>query len=179
MADEWIAKGDLVGLRPVADDDAELLYRCWHDADTQKDLNMNEPELPLAEWWREEQQRPDNWLRCIIVELATGQPAGLITLGSKSAEPELTIILLSEFRGRGLAVEACGLVIDYGFRVMGLTSIGGGALDSNPASQRMLAQLGFVRMPDEDKSYPNKWGVGRVTEHAYRLDRSDWEPKAA
>ncbi len=172
--DGYLISSELVGLRPVMPDDARLLYDCWHDAGVQRNLNIQEPDQPLDDWWRAENQRPRSWLECVVVWFADEAPAGIVSLGSIKADPELMVLLLPGFRGRGLGTEASRLIIDYGFTRMGIASVGGGASDFNKASQRMLAKLGFVRDPAADASYNNEWGEGSVTELAYHLDRTDW-----
>ncbi|MBV9835955.1 MAG: GNAT family N-acetyltransferase [Alphaproteobacteria bacterium] len=46
--------------------------------------------------------------------------------------------------GLGFATEATRAIVDYGFKVAGLTSITAGYFAGNPASGRVLAKLGFV-----------------------------------
>jgi len=178
VRDGLISEGELVGLRPVVPDDAGLLYECWHDPDVQRNFNFREPDTPVAEWWSANAGHR-SWLECVVVELASGSSAGEVSLGSVPKEPQLVMLLLPEFRGRGLGTEAARLIIDYGFAVMGLASVGGGAFDFNAASQRLLEKLGFARCAEEDGTYPNAWGEGEVTEIAYRLDRATWERSRA
>ena len=160
-------------------DDASVLYDCWHDPDVQKNLNSRETESPLEDWWISEEKRPRSWLRCVVVSLDTGGPAGMVSLGSVAADPELIVLLLPQFRGRGLGVEAARLIVDYGFAMMGLAGIGAGAFDFNKASQKMLDRLGFTRTPAKDESRPNRWGPGNRAELAYHLDRAAWERNRA
>lgn len=172
--DTYLIRGERVVLRPAARDDGELLHRCWHDLDVQRNLNFRDDGTLPDVWWREELRNWRSWLRCVIVSLADGAPAGMVSLGSIAADPELIVLLLPEFRGRGIGTEAAGLIIDYGFATMGVSRIGGGAFDFNTASQGMLSKLGFTRTPGDDATYHSQWGPGTATELAYHLDRSDW-----
>ena len=162
-------QGDLVGIRPVTLDDSRLLYDIWHDPDVQRNLNFVDSD-PLEKWLKE-QSMWKSWLDCIVVSLEDRQSAGYVSLGSIKATPELIILLLPQYRGRGMGTQAVRLIVDYGFSRMGISRVGGGAFHFNNDSQHMLDKVGFVRDPQEDATYDNAWGEGRVTELAYRLDK--------
>jgi RimJ/RimL family protein N-acetyltransferase len=169
---EFLMKGELVGIRPIVPDDFRLIYETWHDPDVQRNLNFvdNDP----YGVWLEQARKWRGWLDCIAVSLADGSPAGYVSLGSIKADPELVILLLPAYRGRGLGTEAARLIMDYGFAKLGISRVGGGAYDFNHASQHMLDKLGFVRDPDQDESDDNAWGEGKVAELCYHLDRETW-----
>jgi|GEM_PF-2396094 len=167
-------KGELVGLRPITPDDYRLVYDTWHHIDVQRNLNFVDDDS--FEVWLDKERAADHrcWLDCAVISLADGKPAGIVQLGSIKAGPELVMLLLPGYRGRGLGTEAARLIIDYGFAVLGISRVGGGAHESNHASQHMLDKLGFVRDPDEDEPSNNTWGEGKVTELCYHLDRDTW-----
>jgi len=100
---------------------------------------------------------------------------GFLSLGVAASDPELIVLLRSEWQGKGFGTEAARLIVDYGFGCMGLTKIGGGAFEFNLASQRMLEKIGFVRRPKTDGRYENAWGPGEVVELDYVLSRDRWE----
>lgn len=171
---EFLAKGELVGIRPVTPDDVRTVYETWHDADVQRNLNFVDNDS--FEVWLEKEEASDHrcWLDCIVVSLADGKPAGYVSLGWIGKNPQLVILLLPEYRGRGIGTEASRLIIDYGFATMGLSRVEAGTEDFNAASQGMLDRLGFVRDPQEDESSDNVWGEGKVTELCYHLDKESW-----
>lgn len=168
---QLLARGDLVGIRVLTPDDDPIRYEVWHDADVQHNLNFvdNDP----FESWLANESAWKSWLDCVVVSLVDGKPAGYVSLGSIKAKPELLILLLPAYRGRGLGTEAARLIIGYGFTNLGISRVGGGAFHFNTDSQHMLEKLGFVRDPGEDASYDNAWGEGKVTELCYHLDKEN------
>ena len=170
---EFLAKGELVGIRPISPEDNHLRYAVWHDGEVQRNLNFVDNDS--FEVWLEKAAKWRSWLDCVVISLADGLSAGYVSLGSIEADTELLILLLPEYRGRGLGTEAARLIIDYGFATLGISRVGGGACDFNTASQNMLGKLGFVRDPDQDESADNVWGEGKVTELCYHLDRETWQ----
>ncbi|MBX3500201.1 MAG: GNAT family N-acetyltransferase [Alphaproteobacteria bacterium] len=64
---------------------------------------------------------------------------------------ELGYYLAPALWGRGLATEATGAILDYGFAVGGFTSITAGHFAGNPASARVLGKLGFVEIGRADR----------------------------
>jgi RimJ/RimL family protein N-acetyltransferase len=175
---EFLMQGELVGIRPVTPEDARVCYDTWHDPDVQRNLDFVDNDS--FEVWLDKESRLDHrcWLGCIIVSLADGNPAGYVSLGSFGKEPQLVILLLlPEYRGRGLGGEASRLIIDYGFATMGLARIEAGTNDSNTACQQMLGKLGFARDPKADESWDSVYGRGKVTELCYLLDRETWRTR--
>lgn len=167
----FLARGELVGIRPATTEDLPFLYDVWRAPDVQRNLNFVDDST--FEKWLQDNADWKSRLDCIVVSLADGQPAGYAALGSVKAPPELIILLLPAYRGRGLGTEAVRLITRYGFTSMGMSRIGGGAFNLNKASQRLLEKVGFVRDPHEDASYDNAWGEGKVTELCYHLDKEN------
>lgn len=172
---EFLVQGELVGIRPIAPNDARLVYVAWHDPDVQRNLDFVDNDS--FEVWLEKERAADHrcWLECIVTSLADGEPAGYVSLGCIGKEPQLVILLLPAYRGRGMGTEASRLIIDYGFATMGLSYIEAGTNDFNATCQAMLGKLGFARDPEQDESADSVWGEGKVTELGYRLDREAWQ----
>jgi [ribosomal protein S5]-alanine N-acetyltransferase len=82
-----------------------------------------------------------------IVDAATDQHIGNVTLNRinwihRTADTGL-LIGRAEYRGKGYAHEAWGLVASYAFERLGLRKLIAGVVDGNAASQRTLEKLGF------------------------------------
>lgn len=83
-----------------------------------------------------------------VTVAATAEMVGLVDLRITSARhrsAELGFGLRKEARGQGLATEAAQLVVDFGFRVLGLHRITAGHHPDNLASGRLLERLGLQR----------------------------------
>jgi RimJ/RimL family protein N-acetyltransferase len=70
---------------------------------------------------------------------------------------ELGYWVSQENWGRGIATEACGGIVDFGFRVLGLNRIVAHHMTKNPQSGRVLEKVGFVREGILRKHF-RKWG---------------------
>ena len=62
---------------------------------------------------------------------------------------EFGIHLRPEFHGHGIASEASGAIIDYGFGALGLETVVAGHNPSNVASRNLLMKHGFLYVRDE------------------------------
>lgn len=169
---EFLARGELAAIRQVTPDDYPLLYEIWHDPDVQRNLNFVDSD-PF-EVWLEKSSEWRSWLDCIVISPADGKPAGYVSLGWIKKDPQLVILLLPGYRGRGIGTEASRLILEYGFTTMGLTRVEAGTHHFNTACQQMLTNLGFARDPDQDESADNAWGEGQVTELCYHLDKDGY-----
>jgi ribosomal-protein-alanine N-acetyltransferase len=69
---------------------------------------------------------------------------GLLRFDFEHRHAELGYDIARRWWGQGLAPEAAGAVIRYGFSVLGLHRIDAGVLPENHASVRVLQKLGFV-----------------------------------
>jgi RimJ/RimL family protein N-acetyltransferase len=108
----------------------------------------------------------------------TGEPigkCGLALIYTQAAPEEIRggvqigWTLAERFWGHGYASEAAQAVIAHGFDVLGLPAIWSQTSDSNPASTRVMAKLGFERcaaLDYTDADYPpedNPTTVYRIT----------------
>lgn len=116
-------------------------------------------------WLREEDRRVG---RC-----------GLFTVRSEAApdvlrgQPEIGWTFAEDCWGRGYAGEAARAVLAHGFETRGNPVIYSQTSDSNAASTRMMARLGFTPSPElgyVDPDYPAEDNPTTV----YRLAREDW-----
>jgi ribosomal-protein-alanine N-acetyltransferase len=69
---------------------------------------------------------------------------GLLRFDFEQRRAEVGYEIARRWWGRGLAPEAAGAVVRYGFSVLGLHRIEAGVLPGNDASVRVLQKLGFV-----------------------------------
>lgn len=83
---------------------------------------------------------------------------GLHHIDREHGEAELSFWIGSGHEGRGLVGEACRAVIDHGFGALGLNRICAFHMARNPASERVLARLGFQR-EGLLRQRVRKWGV--------------------
>jgi RimJ/RimL family protein N-acetyltransferase len=86
---------------------------------------------------------------------------------------EIGWMLAEDWWGRGYATEAAAAVLGFGFETLGYSVIFSQTSDSNGASTRMMARLGFARLPElewVDPDYPPEDNPTTV----YRLARDDW-----
>ena len=81
-----------------------------------------------------------------------------ITIEPEHRRAELGYIIGKEHWGNGYATEACGAVIAYSFDTLGLHKLTAAWFTDNPASGRVLEQLGFEN-------------EGTVREHFFRDGR--------
>ena len=69
---------------------------------------------------------------------------GLFDVRTKDRGAELGIALGREYIGRGYGTDAVRVIVDYGFREMGLHRIQLGVAPYNPAGIRAYEKAGFV-----------------------------------
>lgn len=69
-------------------------------------------------------------------------------------------------RGKGYAYEALCMIIDHGFRVLGMDEIHVSCVDANTAFKSLMnVKFGFAAVPCEDK-FGNNW-IWRITREAW------------
>jgi [ribosomal protein S5]-alanine N-acetyltransferase len=137
-----------VRLRPVRAEDLEMCRR-FH----------TEPGLIGNDWFgfRDAGQvarrfAEDGYLAAdngrLIVEVADGQAAGFVTWGAGNYGGaagfwEIGIVLLPEFRGRGIGWRAQAMLTDYLFQHTPAQRIQAGTQPENVAEQKSLLKAGF------------------------------------
>lgn len=137
-------------LRRVVPADAEAIYRLRSDPQ-----NMKFVPRPLAASVDDAQDH----IRAISEKVETGTGInwamqfpersalvgiiGLFRIEPENYRAEIGYMLLPEHQGKGLATEAVGAAVDYGFRQLGLHSIGAIIDPGNIASARVLEKSRF------------------------------------
>ncbi|MGW3806249.1 GNAT family N-acetyltransferase [Micromonospora sp. NPDC005113] len=142
----------VVALRRLAPDDAELMYRLH----SRPEVVANQaPPVPPERAAIERRCRlaESGWLtgdiaRLLITDLATGEPAGSCGLSYTdvaSGEASLGYALLPNWRGRGYATRAVRLLAGWAFGPAGIARLTAGTVPENTASHRVLERVGFHR----------------------------------
>lgn len=84
--------------------------------------------------------------------------------------------LARAYWGRGLATEAAGAVLSYGFQELGLAEIVAFTAVTNKRSRRVMARLGMLREDTEDFLHPSLSGDHPLAAHVlYRMDAARWQ----
>ena len=72
-----------------------------------------------------------------------GGPISVGTVGLSLRKPGISFVIGRSFWGRGIATEAAGEVLRYGFDVLGLSEVGSEFVVDNSGSRRVHEKLGF------------------------------------
>ncbi|WP_442931105.1 GNAT family N-acetyltransferase [Micromonospora sp. NBC_00389] len=142
----------VVALRRLAPDDAELMYRLH----SRPEVVANQaPPVPPERSAIERRCRlaESGWLtgdiaRLLITDVASGEPAGSCGLSYtdvSSGEGSIGYALLPDWRGRGYATRAVRLLAGWAFGAAGIARLTAGTVPENTASHRVLERVGFHR----------------------------------
>lgn len=148
--------GDLVTLRPIRAEDADLIDRIIRDDDEIDRLTGTshssdaEPVGPPIEQLREiygAWATAKDRLTLGVVDNASGELVGEVHLnnwdeGNRSCG--FRTLIGAAGRGRGLGTEASRLIVEHGLRTMGLHRIALQVYDFNPRARRVYEKVGFV-----------------------------------
>jgi ribosomal-protein-alanine N-acetyltransferase len=170
--------GPRVLLRPFRLDDVSAVLRYASDPDVTRHLPWEAySDLATAEAFITSTHRGgDRWYARAIELRATGEVVGGVDLRIVSPEArigEVGYALARGFWRQGYAGEAAGLMIDFGFRDLGLATIQALCAADNHRSLRTLERLGMV--PEPLPRFPT-WGFVLRPEHQrWILTRASWE----
>ncbi|MFI6779918.1 GNAT family N-acetyltransferase [Micromonospora sp. NPDC050276] len=142
----------VVALRPLAPDDAALMY----DLHSRPEVVANQaPPVPPTPEAMQRRCRlaQSGWLtgeiaRLLIVDVASGEPAGSCGLSYSdvaAGEASVGYALLPDWRGRGYATRAVRLLAGWAFGPAGIARLSAGTVPDNTASHRVLERVGFRR----------------------------------
>ncbi|MBM0279170.1 GNAT family N-acetyltransferase [Micromonospora tarensis] len=142
----------VVALRPLAPDDAAVMYRLH----SRPEVVANQaPPVPPTREAIERRCRlaRSGWLtgeiaRLLITDVASGEPAGSCGLSYTdvaAGEASVGYALLPEWRGRGYATRAVRLLAGWAFGSTGIARLTAGTVPDNTASHRVLERVGFQR----------------------------------
>ncbi len=186
-------RGARVLLREVRPDDTAAAFRWGSDREYFRYLPF-EP----VQTMREEREFIDGVIEVaqqvpridyhLAVALAeTMEMVGLVDLrmtSRKHRSAELGFGIRRDLWGRGLATEAAHLLVDFGFRALGLHRISAGHHPDNVASERVLHRLGMTREGHlrQNLRAHGRWRdpiVYAVLEHEWKGDSSGATPGGA
>ncbi|MCF0093176.1 GNAT family N-acetyltransferase [Micromonospora sp. MH99] len=142
----------VVALRRLAPDDAEMMYGLHSRPEVV--ANQAPPVPPTPESIERRCRLAESaWLtgdiaRLLIVDVATGEPAGSCGLSYTevtSGEASIGYALLPRWRGHGYATRAVRLLAQWAFGPAGIARLTAGTVPENTASHRVLERVGFQR----------------------------------
>jgi RimJ/RimL family protein N-acetyltransferase len=147
-------EGELVTLRPITADDAEVIDRIIADDPEvailtgsvhSRDEDASMPIEQLREVYGRWSTAEDR-LVLAVVDRGTGEMVGEVVLndwdeGNRSCG--FRTLLGAAGRGRGLGTEATRLIVEYGLRELGLHRIQLEVYDFNPRARRVYEKVGF------------------------------------
>jgi ribosomal-protein-alanine N-acetyltransferase len=170
---------DRLRLRPFRPEDEEALFRLWNDAQVRRYLFDDQPvpreavqeQIALSE--QDFRERGFGEFGLFLTE----RPEELIGFSGLrridgGEDVEVLYGLLPGYWGRGLATEAAGAVLRFGFQRAGLEEIWGGADLPNAASIRCMERLGMSPAGER------RVGPQQLPATYYRLRRRDFTPSA-
>ena len=144
-----------VALRPLTEGDTALVV-AWRNL-PEIHSQLFSPRPPTEEehraWFARYQQRQDR--RELVIELE-GRPVGTIGLANLDlgdGRGDYGIALgVPEARGRGVALRASRLLLEFGFEVLGLQTIRLELWSDNLAARKLYDRLGFVLAPTQPEA---------------------------
>ena len=176
--------GELVTLRPIRAEDADAIDAIIRaDGEIARltgsvNSSSQEPEaMPLEKLreiyrgWAEAEDR----LVLAVIDHASGDLVGEVVLAGFDEDNRscwFRTLIGAAGRGRGLGTEATRLIVDHGFRVLGLHRITLEVYDFNPRARHVYEKVGFVHEGTgrEALLFDGEW----VDVHYMAVIASDW-----
>lgn len=144
---------DLIRLRPLHPQDAELKHREWLDSEARRLLEgqLDLPPVSL-ETFRANlldacDFKGDADRKCFAIETLAGKFVGWINLflgESRHGRFSLGVSIFREYQRRGYTLDAAKLIIHYGFNELRCHKCNSACLDVNTGSIAFHRKLGFV-----------------------------------
>jgi RimJ/RimL family protein N-acetyltransferase len=156
FAEKPTLAGDLVLLRPFAEDDLQAIATAIRDPEVARltgSVHSSEdddafPDDGLLRDWYGSRNEQDDRLDLAIVDRATGRVVGEVVLNEweeENASCNFRILVGPDGRDRGLGTEATRLVLGHAFEALGLHRVSLEVYAFNPRAQRAYGKVGFVR----------------------------------
>lgn len=165
----------------------EIKIRAFERTDISKKVEwINNPEnnqflhydIPISvegtERWFDSHQGDASRFDAVIE--ADGVPVGtigLLSIDRKNRKAEFYIAMgETAYKGKGVAKKATGLILEYGFRQLGLNRIYLSTEEENSDAQKLFERVGFIR---EGLIRQDVFSRGKfVNRFVYGLLREDW-----
>lgn len=143
-------KGKTVYLRPITEEDTDLVVRWRNDKKVVENFIYRKPITrdDHLNWFHNKIEKGLVY-QFIICDNETDKPLGSVYLQNfeedcKKAEFG-SFLGEDEAYGRGLGTETCSLLVEYSFEVLGLHKLESRVIAYNVASRRMLEKSGYVQ----------------------------------
>ena len=133
-------------------DDAPKLFEICGDADVMKYLGTGKPYETIEQAneflrWATDYQKENNFCRWAVILKKKQEIIGSCGFARphRTTEIELGYLLARKFWGKGLATEAAGACLRYGFENLDFREIIAMTDLENVASQKILEKIGFAQ----------------------------------
>lgn len=163
-------------LRPLDVRDAETVHEYASDAETARYMlflpnKRFEDTVAFLQGVRAEWQKEKPSFYEFAVEL-DGNQIGAVSVSLDGDTAELGWILNRRYHNRGYATEAAMAVKDFAVQTLGQTRLRAHCDTRNFSSARVMEKLGFVRVGEEPRQYPDERGEAREYAYLWRSDAS-------
>lgn len=141
-------RGKRIYLRPLEEKDTDLILKWRNDPEIMEKMISSHPisREEHLRWFHGLQKKNDR-LEFVIVTINEEQPIGTVSLkdiGLQHSKAELgKLIGERKYRRKGYATEAAKLLVEYGFKRLGLNRIYARVLEYNEANIQLDKKLGF------------------------------------
>lgn len=141
---------DIIRMRELQEEDLPLLAGWWNSPEfmaLQGDLVLPHPKPEAAEvfrGWSQNKGTKDGIGLCITLpdDTLVGHTA-LYNYHTSARSAELMMMIGGSYVGQGYGTEATRMIVDFGFREMGLNRIGLGVWEYNERALRTYGKAGF------------------------------------
>lgn len=157
-------------LRPLAASDAVHFARLL-GPDPEAVRQMAQMPDPCTEdaarEWIEARLGPGGYVFAIL-RRSDGEFLGIAGFGGPAEMPEMGYWVGAGYRGQGYATEAIGGLVGYA-RDLGVQRLHADTFPNNPASERVLAKVGFIIAGLVERNFPARGGRRHLTRHVYEI----------
>ncbi len=170
LAKDLVLKGERIILRPVRESDGDDLFRNIQD----KLIFENTLNIPwpykrknlqeFIKYAKNNRSKGTAYVMSIVFNKEVVGVIDLMNIDFENENAELGYWLGKKFRGQGIMTEAGHLMLELGFKKLGLNKIGAYAYGDNPASQKVIKKLG---MKKEAHLRKHKFRAGRWRDDLY------------
>ncbi|MBR2616551.1 MAG: GNAT family N-acetyltransferase [Clostridia bacterium] len=156
-------------LRKILPEDEEDMYEYSRDPETSKYL-LWEPHTSRAFTrahiaYLQKAYRDAAFFDWALVEKESGKmigTCGFTEIYESKRCAEVGYVLSPLYHRRGLAPEALGRVLQYGFEILGLKSVCARFMEDNEASQKVLKRMGFWEDTRKKESFYKRGKKQRI-----------------
>lgn len=140
-------EGETVTLRTIEEEDLDFMQEAVNDTDLRQSIGRVSPvNGPQEQEFFEEVVCSDETVNLLVT--AGGDRVGTVgfsVVDQTSDSAEVGYWIAPAKQSQGYGSEAVALLVEYGFRELGLHRIEARVFEFNEASQRLLESLGFTK----------------------------------